>query len=70
MWQLRETVCERLKFMGMVIDKNKNKETSKGKGQLANSDVAEIHAEDSKVKIYVVKNDEEIAIAREASKYF
>ena len=70
MWQLREAVCERLKFIGMVIDKNKNKETSKGKGQLATSDVAEIHAQESKVKIYVVKNDEEIVIAREASKYF
>ena len=54
----------------MVIDKNKNKETSKGKGQLATSDVAEIHAGDSQVKIYVVKNDEKIVIAREASKYF
>ena len=54
----------------MVIDKKKNQETSKGKGQLANSDVAEIHSGESKVKIYVVKNDEEIVIAREASKYF
>ena len=70
MWQLRDTVCERLKFIGMVIDKKKNQETSKGKGQLATSDVAEIHAQESKVKIYVVKNDEEIVIAREASKYF
>ena len=50
--------------------KNKNKKTSKGKWQLATSDIAEIHAGDSKVKIYVVKNDEEIVIAREASKYF
>ena len=70
MWQLREVVCERLKFIGISLDNIKNKETSKGKGQLATSDLAEIHSETSKIKVFVVKNDEEIVIAREAKKYF
>ena len=70
MWQLRDVVCERLKFIGISIDKTKNQETSKGKGQLATSDIAELQSNESKVKVYVVKNDEEIVIAREAKKYF
>ena len=60
MWQLREVVCEKLKFLGISLDSVKNKETSKGKGQLAKSDLAEIHSESSKIKVYAVKNDEEI----------
>ena len=70
MWQLRLEVCKRLAFLGIKLDDKVNKETAKGKGQLANNDVAEISDKSSKIKVYVVKNDEEIIIAREARKFF
>lgn len=70
MWQLRLEVCKRLEFLGVKLDEKVNQETAKGKGQLENSDVAEISDKSSKIKVYVVKNDEEIIIAREARKFF
>lgn len=54
----RELVCEGLDCLGIKLDKEKNKNCPKG-------EFADISAEDSKVKIFVVPTNEEIMIARE-----
>lgn len=53
-WYIRENVCSALEFAGLKLDnkKNKNNET-------------EIHAEDSKIKVFVIPTNEELEIARE-----
>ncbi len=55
-WYIREKVCSGLDFMGISLDMNKNKEL-KGSGF--------INTEDSKVKILVVKVNEEKIIAED-----
>ncbi|MFB0918162.1 MAG: acetate/propionate family kinase [Clostridiaceae bacterium] len=55
-WYIREKVCAGLDFMGISLDKDKNKEL-KGSGF--------INTKDSKVKILVVKVNEEKIIAED-----
>ncbi len=54
--ELREYVCENLSFMGIKIDKDKN--------NLRGSEV-KISTDDSKVNVYVIPTNEELAIARD-----
>ena len=53
---LREMVCEGLDWMGIKIDHEKNK---------GRRDECEISADDSRVKIFVIPTNEELAIARD-----
>jgi acetate kinase len=55
--KLREDVCKHLQFIGLSIDKNKNK---------LNSEI--ISSKDSKVKVYTRKSNEEKMIAEEVLK--
>lgn len=52
----RQASCEGLEFLGVKIDKEKNKVFGK---------VADISAEDSKVKVLVIPTNEELMIARD-----
>ena len=52
---IRRGICEKLEFMGVKIDVEKNK---------IRGEEVEISAEDSKVKVYVVPTNEELMIAR------
>ncbi len=54
--ELREYVCENLSYMGIKIDKEKN--------HLRGSEV-KISTADSKVNVYVIPTNEELAIARD-----
>ncbi|MBR2704503.1 MAG: acetate kinase [Clostridia bacterium] len=55
----RRQICDYLKFFGVQIDYEKN--------QIRNQE-AEISANDSKVKVYVIPTNEELLIARETAK--
>ena len=55
--QMREEICEYLGYLGVKIDKEKNAQ--------ARGVASEISTEDSKVKVYVIPTNEELAIARE-----
>jgi acetate kinase len=55
--KLREHICNSLKFMGLSIDRNKNR---------LNSDI--ISSKNSKIKVYVKKSDEEKIIIEEVLK--
>ena len=55
--QMREEICEYLGYLGVKIDSEKNAQ-ARGKEE-------EISTPDSKVKIYVIPTNEELAIARE-----
>lgn len=55
--KMREEICEYLGYLGVKIDKEKNAQ--------ACGVVSEISTEDSKVKVYVIPTNEELAIARE-----
>ena len=55
---LREQVCSEMDFLGIRLDPEKNKHPGEG--------VQAVHAEDSRVKIWVVPTDEELEIARQA----
>jgi len=54
---IREKVCSGLEFMGIEIDKEKNK--------IRNSEKREINKESSKTKIYVIPTNEEFVIAND-----
>ena len=56
---IRELACEGLEYLGVKIDKEKNKALNHP------SDIVEIQAADSKVKIVIVATNEEIQIARD-----
>ncbi|MDR0733266.1 MAG: acetate kinase [Dysgonamonadaceae bacterium] len=56
-WQTREAVCENMEFMGIYLDKQKNKSV---KGV-----EAVITADDSPVKAVVIPTDEELMIAQD-----
>ena len=56
---IREAVCEGLEYFGIKLDKEKNVKLNHP------SDIVEIEAADSKVKIVVVATNEEIQIARD-----
>ena len=53
---LRKTVCESLEFVGVKLDEEKN--------QLRGQEV-KISTEDSRVNVYVIPTNEELAIARD-----
>lgn len=53
----REAICERLSYMGVHIDKERN---NGPRGQ-----AMEISADDSKVKVFVIPTNEELVIARD-----
>lgn len=55
--QMREEICEYLGYLGVKIDSGKNAQ-ARGKEE-------EISTPDSKVKVYVIPTNEELAIARE-----
>jgi len=52
----RWNICERLEFLGVKIDKERNN---------TKSDEREISTKDSKIKVYIIPTDEELMIARE-----
>lgn len=54
----RGPVCRDMEYMGMFLDEQKNKETTRGNEGF-------IHAEDSKVMIAVIPTNEELVIALE-----
>ncbi|MFA7090946.1 MAG: acetate kinase [Arcobacteraceae bacterium] len=54
---IREKVCSGLEFMGIEIDKEKNK--------IRNSNTREISADTSKTKIFVIPTNEEFVIAND-----
>ena len=56
---LRADVARRLGWIGVAVDDGKNTQASKGQEV-----VSEIHAEGSKVGLYVVQTDEEEVCAR------
>ena len=53
---IREDICAYLEFIGVKIDKEKNK---------ARGEAALISADDSKVKVFMIPTNEELMIARE-----
>lgn len=57
-WMHREKICEELRFMGVEIDKEINRETIEGKAN-------KISKDSSKIEIFVIPTNEELAIARE-----
>lgn len=59
--ELREDVLEGLKFMGVSIDKEKNKNAPR-------DEEVDITGADSKVKVYVIPTNEELVIAQETLK--
>ena len=56
MFESREEICSYLEFMGVELDKEKNKIRGEEK---------EISSENSKVKVWVVPTNEELMIARD-----
>ena len=62
--EIRNRVCQRLDFLGITLDDDKNKST-----KLTNeNDVSNISDEIARVKILAIKTDEQLAIALEAQK--
>lgn len=62
--EIRNRVCQRLDFLGITLDDDKNKST-----KLTNEkDVSNISDENARVKILAIKTDEQFAIALEAQK--
>ena len=57
---LRENVCKDMGFLGMSLDKGKNKKYEKG--------ISDISSVDSETRVLVVPTDEENMIAKEAYK--
>ena len=66
---LRQSVCERLAWLGVELDPSANTPTTKGAGLLAASDTALLSTPQSRVKVFAVVNDEEIIIAREVFRF-
>ena len=59
---MRELVCEHLDFLGITLDKEKNKIRASG--------IRELHQKDSKVKVLVIPTNEELEIAKQAMSLF
>lgn len=59
---MRELVCENLNFLGITLDKEKNKIRASG--------IRELHQKDSKVKVLVIPTNEELEIAKQAMSLF
>ena len=58
---IRELVCDNLSYLGIEIDKEKNKNFTRGINQ-------DISAENSKVRVWVIPTDEEYMIALDTEK--
>ena len=56
-WMHREKICKHFKFMGLELDDEKNKNAKLGKEEIISKD-------DSKIKVFVIPTNEELAIAR------
>ena len=56
-WMHREKICKRFEFMGLELDDEKNKSAKLGKEEI-------ISKSDSKIKVFVIPTNEELAIAR------
>ena len=56
-WYVRKLVCDYLEFTGLKLSKTKNKTNSLC-----------INTRNSKVKVFVIKTNEELQIAKEISK--
>ncbi len=56
--QIREMICSNLDYIGLKIDKKKNKEAVGGKEMMISTD-------DSKTKAYVIPTNEELVFARD-----
>ena len=54
-WEVRELICNKLEVLGVKLSEKKNK--TRG--------LEEINCCESKVKVYAIKTDEEVMIARE-----
>ena len=59
-WKVRAKVCRNLPQIGIELDKGKNRATIAKEGQ--------INSAASKVKVFVIPTDEEIAIAKDSYK--
>ena len=57
--ELRSEVCSHFNFMGVTIDEAKNK---------VRGEEIKISGEDSKVSVYIIPTNEELAIARDTLK--
>ena len=55
---VREAICENMDYIGLSIDKEKNKEKNNGA-------IRDITGEGSKVKVLIIPTNEEVVIARE-----
>lgn len=56
-WMHREKICKCFKFMGLELDDEKNKTAKLGKEEI-------ISKSESKIKVFVIPTNEELAIAR------
>lgn len=56
-WMHREKICKYFKFMGLELDDEKNKNAKLGKEEI-------ISKNESKIKVFVIPTNEELAIAR------
>eukprot|EP00727_Mastigamoeba_balamuthi_P010051 m51a1_g5669 PPi-dependent acetate kinase (442) ;mRNA; r:924571-926108 len=65
---LREAVCARLGWLGVVVDPAANAAATRASISASSSPVAEITGPQSRVRVFAVVNDEEIVIANEAAK--
>ncbi|HLT93124.1 MAG TPA: hypothetical protein VKZ56_01125, partial [Membranihabitans sp.] len=54
---IRQMVCENLDFLGIVLDRDKNKKV--------NGEISVISSDHSKVEILVIPTNEELEIARQ-----
>ncbi len=56
-WMHREKICKHFEFMGLELDDEKNKNAKLGEEEI-------ISKNDSKIKVFVIPTNEELAIAR------
>lgn len=61
---VRHRVCQRLEFMGAIINEDKNRDVKLGPGR----HVADFAMNHSRVRLLAVATDEQLAIARESAK--
>jgi acetate kinase len=59
-WQIREMATEGLEHMGIVLDKERNREAVKGKECLITTD-------DSPIKVFVIPTDEELVFTEDVA---
>jgi len=60
-WEVRETICEGLEWIGLKLDRERNRAHSNGSEGL-------ISTEDSRLAAYVIPTDEELLIARDTAR--